>query len=258
MMGIHVPGSYADLVAVRAANAYETPADLSYTDTAMLAANGPIALAQLEAGGVGPGTWVLVAGASGALGSTLVALAAARGARVVALSRRPAETSDGLGAEAVLDPLREDLADALRERTGGHGVDVVVDNVTIAEIHSRYMPALAVRGRVVVSGAIGLAPLQLDPGPFYVRSQSMLGVRSATRRIIETFWEHVADGLRLPPAPTRCFPLEDAAAAHTALARGEKIGHFVLITGLGERDSESSGPLERVTPRPRPPSSSPR
>ena len=102
MLGIHRWGSYAELVAVPAANLEELPDDISMSQAAALAANGPIAHTQLEVAEVAAGTWVLVTGVTGALGSLLVALAHARGARVVGLSRRTAAIPEDLVLEARL------------------------------------------------------------------------------------------------------------------------------------------------------------
>jgi NADPH2:quinone reductase len=128
----------------------------------------------------------------------------------------------------VLDAAREDLADELRRLTDGAGVDVVIDNLALAELFGRYMPALATTGRVVVSGAIAFDPLPLDARSLYVNSQSIVGVRTGNLKRIAAFWETVRDGYRLREDVIERFPLERAADAHVALTERGLSGHVVL------------------------------
>jgi D-arabinose 1-dehydrogenase-like Zn-dependent alcohol dehydrogenase len=232
MLGIHSWGSYADYTTLAAESLRPLPDDMSPAQGAALAAAGPIAYAQLELGRVREGTWVLVTGAGGSLGSTLVALAVQRGARVIAVSRKDPEQLEPLGAYAVVDAEGPAVADRLDEITGGEGVEVVVDNVTRPEAFMAYMPALTLRGRVVISGAISQEPLPLLPLPLYVKSQSILGMRTANRGQRAEFWDLVDDGFRLPEQFLQTFALEEASAAHESLAQGAKLGHYLLETGL--------------------------
>jgi D-arabinose 1-dehydrogenase-like Zn-dependent alcohol dehydrogenase len=230
VVGVHRPGSYAEAVVVPVANVEELPDEVSFATGAVLVANGPLAAAQLDAGGVTSGSWALVPGASGSLGSIVAAIAVKRGARVIALSRRPAAMAalQGLGVEAVLDPRRDDLTEVLLGLTG-HGVDVTIDNVASAELWARYAPALAPMGRVVISGVLGDGPLSLDPRAWYFKSLSLIGLRTADARHAAAFWDAArADGVQIPEDLIQSYPLEQAAAAHASLEQGDKLGHYVL------------------------------
>ena len=228
LVGVHRPGSYAEQVVVPAANARPIPDDLGFAEAAALAADGAIAFAQLEAGDVGDGTRLLVCGAAGALGSTLVTMAAALGAEVTALSRRSPEVLERWGASTVLRSDAPDLAERLQATTEGHGYDVIVDNIALPELVDAYMPALGIRGRVIMSGAMGAKPIAFAPQPFYVRSQAFIGVRTEDRRTRERFWQQVDAGLRLAPDAVEVLPLADAAGAHRRTEAGDKIGHLLL------------------------------
>lgn len=232
MVGIHRPGSYAEYVVLPANNVYEIPDDVSFASAVALAGNGPVAWAQLEAGDVTGGTWVVVPGASGGLGSTLTVLGVKRGARVIALAQYGFDAVESLGPEAVLDADREDLADALMEITDGHGADVVVDNIFVAGLFERYMPSLALLGRVVVSGAIGSGVVPLTVRPLYLGGQSILGVRSANPAQTAAFWREAHAGLRLPDELVQTYPLEQTSEVHARITEGQKTGHYALTTGL--------------------------
>jgi NADPH:quinone reductase-like Zn-dependent oxidoreductase len=234
-IGIQLPGSNAEFVIVPAANLEPIPPQLDLATAAALAANGPIARAQLEAAELTAGDWLLVPGASGSVGSTLVAMAARRGAQVIALTRNPEASGplSELGAVAVLDPDDEALGELLGEHTG-RGLDAVVDNLSLVELWERYSPALGPFARVVFSGRIGDwgRPLPVDIGRLYPLGQKLIGIRTSDANHVSAFWREVrSDGFELPAGMIRSFPLEQAGEAHASLERGQKLGHYVLTVG---------------------------
>jgi NADPH:quinone reductase-like Zn-dependent oxidoreductase len=230
LIGVHRPGAYADYCVVPADNVITVPDEVSFPHAAALAANGPVASAQLDAGGVTAGSRVLVLGASGALGSTVAALARFRGAEVIATARlgaRPDALAD-VPAVARVDTDRPDFADAVLELTGGSGVDCVVDNLGLPQLWRRYQPALAPLGRVVVSGALPDAPVPVALRALYLRSQAIIGVRTGNRCDIARLWADVRAGFGLPPALLSVMPLRAAADAHRTIEAGRHRGQIVL------------------------------
>ena len=230
MVGIHRWGSYAELTTVPAGSLHVLPDGIEMSEAAALAATGPIALTQLRVAAVTTGSEVLITGVTGALATVLAALASRLGARVTGLTRRVAAVAPGLGV-TVLDSGREDLTQAIREAAGGAGPDSVIDNVAAPEVFDRYFPALANGARIVISGAIGtpgLPTLQVPAAPLYIRSISLLGVRTANARTTADFWDLVRDGFRLPPGLVHEEPLEAAPAVHDAVTKGTAVGHTVL------------------------------
>ena len=101
-------------------------------------------------GRVQPGEWVAVLGAAGGVGLAAVDVAAALGARVVAVASTEEKRAVYLehGAEAAIDPAI-DVRDGLREATGGTGVDVIIDPVG---------GPLAEQASGPVAGAAGSSP----------------------------------------------------------------------------------------------------
>jgi D-arabinose 1-dehydrogenase-like Zn-dependent alcohol dehydrogenase len=230
MVGIHRWGSYAEFTAVPAGSLHVLPDGIEMAEAAALAATGPIALEQLRVAAVTSGSDVLITGVTGALATVLAALAPRFGARVVGLSRRVSSVPPGLDI-TVLDSGREDLTQAILAATGGKGLDAAIDNVAAPGVFDRYFPTLVNGARIVISGAIGtpgLPVLQVPAAPLYIRSISLLGVRTATARTTRDFWDLVRDGFRLPPGLVHEVPLETAAAAHDAVINGTAAGHTVL------------------------------
>jgi L-iditol 2-dehydrogenase len=127
-------GAYAEYIRVPARiverNTYELAPHLSYRDAALAE---PLAcvVKGLDDTGLVPGDTVVVIGI-GPIGSMFVRLAKLRGAKVIAVGRRRAKLEHTLapGADRVvateetLDPVK-----AVRELTGGHGADIVIEAV---------------------------------------------------------------------------------------------------------------------------------
>ena len=237
MVGIHTWGSYAEFAVAPSTSLHLLPDDIGLPEAAALAATGPIALTQLRALGPVDGGSVLVTGSSGALATVLAALAPRFGAHVVGLTRRPTLVPPSLGG-TVLDVGRDDLTEAITRASRGGGPAGAVDNVGVPEVFDRYFPALRNGARVVVSGAIGGAEmpvLRIPLVPLYVRSISLVGVRTATARTTQDFWELVRHGFRLPDGLLHEMPLGAAARAHEAVIDGAAVGHTVLTVDGGPR-----------------------
>lgn len=167
VMGTTLHGAFAERVVVPPAALRPRPPGLSPAEAAAFGVTFTTAYHGLTTiGGMNPGDWVVVLGAAGGVGTAAVDIAARLGARVIAAAGSPERVAIGLGlgAEAGIAYDRENLKDRIREITGGHGADLVIDPVG----GSYSEPALrAVRwgGRFVVvgfaAGEIPRIPLNL-------------------------------------------------------------------------------------------------
>lgn len=186
-------------------------------------------------GGLQPGETVLVLGSGGGVGTAAVQIAKALGAKVIAMVHRPSAVSfvESLGADVVL-PLTDGWLDAVKQETGGRGVDVVVDPIGGSAFDDA-IRAMATEGRLLVIGfaAGGIPTVKVNR--LLLRNVSVVGVGwgefvnrtpGAQAQVGAALAQLVDAGLR-PPAPVR-FPLSDGAAALQALADGEINGKLVL------------------------------
>lgn len=231
LIGVDRQGCYAELVAVPAANIYAIPDDLSFAHAAALAANGPVARAQLEAGIVGPGSILAVMGAAGALGSTATCLGRYRGATVIAVDRLDDKGKQlaELPVDAMFDGMSPTLAQQLKDHTDGWGVDCVVDNLGIPSLWLGYRAAVAPMGRIIVSGAIGRDTIEMELLPFYLHSQALIGVRTGNVTQIRALWDEVRGGLRLAEAAVVTRPWTEMHDAHASVEDGRSVGQTVLV-----------------------------
>lgn len=229
-------GGYAERVAVQADSVVPTPADIDDASAAALLGNYyTMYFALARRGALRPGETVLVLGSAGGVGTASVQIAKAMGARVIALVHRPqaAEFVESLGADVVL-PLTDGWLEAVKEATGGRGVDLVVDPVGGAAFDDA-IRALATEGRLLVIGfaAGGIPTVKVNR--LLLRNVSVIGVgwgefvnRTPGAQSLFGFGlgKLVEAGLR-PPPPVR-YPLAEGRAALEALADGEIRGKLVL------------------------------
>ncbi|WP_085370776.1 zinc-dependent alcohol dehydrogenase family protein [Leifsonia sp. NCR5] len=158
-------GSHAELVAIRAAdlNLVAVPDSLDDDAAASLGCRFATAYRAVRMRtAVRPGEWVAVYGAGG-VGLSAVMIAAALGARVVAVDRNPAalDLAARLGAEHVV------LADpstpaAIADLTGG-GADVSIDAVGSSTTSTDAVLSLRRRGRHVQVGLLSADQLPILP-----------------------------------------------------------------------------------------------
>ncbi|WP_437336798.1 NADP-dependent oxidoreductase [Sorangium sp. So ce394] len=121
----------------------------------------------LHIGRVKEGETVVVSGAAGATGMMVGQIAKAKGCRAIGIAGGPekcAWITGELGFDTAIDYRSEDVAARLRELCPS-GIDVYFDNVGGAILDAA-LAELAMRGRVVLCGAIGdYTESESPPGP---------------------------------------------------------------------------------------------
>ncbi len=130
VVGLMLPGAWAQLAAVRTDLLAELPDGVSYEQAATLPVAGLTALWALEIAGFILDKRVLVTGASGGVGSFAIQLAKLGGAHVTALARRTAGLRE-LGADELCSELEPQGAnfDAVIDAVGGPTLGVALRRV---------------------------------------------------------------------------------------------------------------------------------
>ncbi|MFF0865012.1 zinc-binding dehydrogenase [Nonomuraea sp. NPDC003560] len=216
-------GGNAELVVARAADLIEVPDALALADATALLIDGNTAVGLFANAAIRPGERVLVQAAAGGLGSLLVQLARAAGARVVGTAGSPAKLAvvAGLGAEATVDYSRPGWTQEVLDATGGHGPDVVFDGVG-GELGRQAFEVTARGGRFSVHGASSGSATTVDPAEADRRGVTVIGLeqlfalgQDGNERAVHALAEAAAG--RLKAVVGRTFPLERAAEAHAAI-----------------------------------------
>lgn len=191
--------------------------------------------AAIRRGRVTAGETVVVLGAGGGLGAAIVQLCVAVGARVIAVVGGAEKVAfcESLGAEAV-DHTAGDFVAAVRDRTDGRGVDVVVDPVQ-GEPGVLARTLIVPDGRHVLCGhAGGLIPH--DPH-FYMFNHTLVGatlggypreemsrINTESQAALTTL---LAEG-RYRSLPSRCVGFDEVPQALTDLAARRTTGRVVV------------------------------
>ncbi|MBR1245423.1 zinc-dependent alcohol dehydrogenase family protein [Bradyrhizobium sp. AUGA SZCCT0169] len=232
-------GCYAELVAAPADAIHLLPEQVDL-EAAVCLANYQVAWALLnECGSARRSKSVLVIGAAGGVGSSLVQLAKLAGMTVIGTvsSEEKAVFASAMGADGIIYYRGEDVVARVRELTDGRGVDLVLDHVGGPDFFS-HLRALAKWGTVVSYNAFDGLPTQnmmeemrkhLDVCPaircfsFHIYDHDREGRRAIMKRMIG----HLADG-SIKPAIFARFKLSEVRQAHELLDSGKALGKIIM------------------------------
>ena len=186
-----------------------------------------------------PGEWLLVHGGTSGIGTTAIQIASALGAKVMVTvgSAEKARAAEALGAVRAVNYAQEDFVEAVRESTGGHGANVILDMVG-GDYVDRNLRAAALDGRIVQIAFLKGSKVDVDLMRLMLRRLTLTGstLRAQTpeakarmaKGVEERIWPLIAQG-KLKPVIDSTFPLKDAAEAHRRIDDPGHIGKIVLV-----------------------------
>ncbi|MGI1677115.1 MAG: NADPH:quinone oxidoreductase family protein [Cellvibrionaceae bacterium] len=233
-------GGFAEEIAIDADRVIPIPNEMDYvTASAFILTYGTSYHALKQRAKIQPGETLLVLGAAGGVGLAAVELGKAMGAKVIAA----ASTAEKLqiakdhGADECINYAEQDLKDAVKELTGGKGVDVVYDPVG-ADLFEPAVRATGWNGRVLVVGFAGGYIPKLPVNLTLLKGCSVVGVFWGTftrkqpedsaqnnKELIEMFLNG-----KVKPHVSETFPLEKACDALNVLANRQAKGKVVVTT----------------------------
>ncbi len=206
------------------------PEGMSFADAAAVVDGGHQGLEPLRRANVGPGTRLLIYGASGSCGTAAVQIARHLGAHVTAVcGTKNVELVHGLGADVVYDyQAGEDFT------KDGEVYDVVLDAVG-------FLPYRRAK-RALKPGGLFLAT---ELGFLWQNPLLALTTRRSSKKVVFSVKDKTKDDVRFlkeliergeyRPVVDRSYPLEDAAEAHRYVETLQKTGNVVLTVDGGAR-----------------------
>lgn len=232
-------GGYAERAVVPGAMLMPVPPGWSMAEAAAMPETFYTAFLNLflEAG-LAEGERVLVHGGASGVGTAAIQLVREAGAVVFATAgeARKVEACRSLGAALAVNYRERDFAEAVRERVGSDGVDVILDIVG-ADYFARNVDLLATGGRIVFIATLGGREATLDIRTLMAKRATLKGSTLRSRPLAEKirirdafvgrFWDALASG-RVRPILDSVLPIEEAERAHEAMRRNENIGKIVL------------------------------
>nr|WP_307822067.1 SDR family NAD(P)-dependent oxidoreductase [Streptomyces coffeae] len=188
----------------------------------------------VELGGLRSGEAVLIHAATGGVGTAAVRIARHLGAEIYATAgpgKHPVLESMGIDAAHRASSRDLDFEDALREATGGRGVDVVLNSLT-GEFIDASLRLLGDGGRLLEMGKTDIRDPEhiaaLHPGVTYQVYDLITG---AGPDLIHRMWHTLTqlfDCGVLDPLPVRSWPLSRAREALRCLSQAKHTGKLVL------------------------------
>lgn len=238
VMGIVGGGAYAEKLSIHERQLLPVPEGLSLDDAAAVP---EVFLTAFDAlvvqGDLTSGRWALVhAGASG-VGTASIQIAKSMGAFVaVTASAGKHDRCRELGADVVIDYKTEDFAEVMMERTGGRGVDVVLD-VIGGDYTIKNIKALRVGGKILQVGVMGSQTVELPLGMLLPKRASIIGTVlrarpleekiALTQRVEAELLPLFATGTLRPVIDSR-FSLEQMADAHRYMETNQNVGKILI------------------------------
>ena len=230
-------GGYAEERLIKADRAVPLPDGLDDTLVAGMMVRGLTArVLMTDVFTLGAEHTVLVQAAAGGVGQLLCQWAAALGATVIGTvgSEAKAELARARGCQHVILYRHQDVVAAVKDITGGKGVDVAYDSVGKDTFYGS-LECLAPRGHLVNFGQSSgpvepLAMPRLAAGSFTV-TRPMLGHYTAdlARRdqVAEEFFQALLDGTLTPSAPA-VYDFREVGRAHQDMEARQTHGAVVL------------------------------
>lgn len=214
-------GTWAEYAAVAAGALIPIPDALGFAEAAALPVAGGMAIQGIDALDLQPGETVLIAGASGAIGTLAIQLAVARGARV-AVTASPAnhELTRALGAEVAFDYRDPDWTGAVRAwAPGGVAGAMAIPHGSAANS----LAAIRDGGRLVTISGDQVVPVRdiaVQQAPH----------RPDTPQKLAQLARDAAEG-RLVVVIEKTYPLDGAIAALEKTETGHASGKSVVVLG---------------------------
>ena len=229
VIGEHMDGTHAELIAVRAENVHPLPDEISFEDAAAFPLVFETAYRMLVTKArLAEGEWVLLWGIGSGVATAALAIAKAVGARAIVTSSSDEKLARAreLGADAAVNHASANVALEVKRITGDHGVDVVVEHVGEATWRTS-LQVVRPEGRIAVCGATTGANPPANLHRIFWKQLTIYGSTMGTAADFAAAYDLVLSG-RARPVVDRVFPLADAAAAHEYLESGRQFGKVVL------------------------------
>jgi NADPH:quinone reductase-like Zn-dependent oxidoreductase len=229
VIGEHMDGTHAELIAVPQSNVYPIPEGMSFEEAAAFplvfetAYRMLVTKARLQ-----EGEWVLLWGIGSGIATAANAIARALGAKTIVTSSSD-EKLNRVEADVKVNHGSEDVVEAVKAATEGPGADIVVEHVGEAT-WQQSLQAVRAGGRVTVCGATS------GPNPpaalhrIWWKQLTIYGSTMGTKEDFEGAFELVTSG-KAHPVIDEVFPLAEARAAHERMEAAEQLGKIVLKIG---------------------------
>lgn len=228
--GVHLPGGFAEYVAVPSGRAHKVDPAKIPADMISLVEPYSIGVQVNHRGRVAKGDRVLVMGC-GPAGLCIMEEAKARGAVVMMsdiIDSRLAEAKE-MGADVVVNSKDRDIAKAVEEFTGGEGMPVVIDAACTLKSFPQAMDLASAAGRVVVLGLLN-QPSEVASVAITKKELDVIGSRLNNHRFPEVI-DGMERGIYKPEKlRSHSFRFTEARAAFDQIMQHPETVRKIVLT----------------------------
>jgi len=213
--GFRISGAMAELFIAKADWLHKLPENVSWTQGALVEPFSCGYYATVRAENMDASDTVAVFGA-GPIGLGVIAASAAKGARVIVIepSVDRAKIAQSLGAEIVIDPIRQNTKDAVMDATKGVGATIVIDASGRPEAMAQTLEVAAFHGRVVIIGISVGGKAETEMGLIQSKELQVRGIIGSPGVWPETIRFLSRTNLDLSKLVTSTFDISDADKAY--------------------------------------------
>jgi NADPH2:quinone reductase len=228
-VGFTRDGSHAEFIVIPAEAAVPKPANLSFEEAACVGTNFVTAYEGIvNRGKIKTGETVLVTGARGGVGSAVLDLGQAYGAKLIAVDRAADAGADFEGKNLIgyVSTSDKQWPDAVRKIAGDKGVDVAFDCVG-GDLFEPTLSTLGHLARQIAITSAGTRRVSFDLLSFYHRNLTLFGVDSRaftvidSARILDLLAPLFSKGALRPAKISRRGSLQDAPALYAHVLEGD-------------------------------------
>ena len=232
-------GGYAGYCVAPAGTCLPVPEVLKMTEAAAMPETlFTVWINLFERGFAADGDTVLVHGGTSGIGTMAIRLGRLFGLDVIVTcgSNAKCAAARNIGASHAINYSEQDFVAAIKELTGGKGVDVVLDmvggdyvprNLQCLADDGRHVSIAFQRGPVAEVPIVEIMRRRLTMTGSTLRPRDVRFKTMVADELAKTVWPYV-EGNRLKPVIDKVFPLGEATEAHRRMESGEHVGKIVL------------------------------
>jgi NADPH:quinone reductase-like Zn-dependent oxidoreductase len=222
-LGSDCDGTFAEYVKIPSTNAVTIHCNLTDEELASFPCAYLAALNLIDKAYISPDDTVVVTGASGGVGSAVVELAHAVGAKVIAMVhpskiKQLSGTDDSIRWVSRLEPLTESV--------GEEAVDAVID-VVGGSVFNEALHCLVSGGRYAVAGAIGGPIVRLDLRTLYLKDLHLIGCTIPREGLFQELVQKIESGI-IKPKISSSFRLSEMVRAQEQFLARSHLGKIII------------------------------
>ena len=229
-LGFSLDGGYAEFVKVRSDLAIALPENISYEKGAALTCSAAACYhALFDVGNLTSRDSLLINGMGG-VGFSALQIARNAGAKCIVVDivdEKLRIAKDQFNADHVINGLRENVAEKVKEFTAGKGVDFLLELVGVLATMKYAIEVLSKKGRIVFLG-YSTADFSVNPLSMILKEASVLSAVAYRRSNLIAVRDLAAAG-KLNPLVVGRYRLSEVNEALNQLKTGKAIGRSMIV-----------------------------